>query len=354
MTKVGTSSGIVIALGKGKFPDEMIGFSSVTGPKIEFIEIAQATDAEITSYSSASARRGRWFKAIFERTPLVGCAFDLFLRAGRYKVCYFTGEDVGFVFAILCRLRFWQGKIICIVHNMTKKKEILIRFLGHKNFLAFIVVSQMQKNIIVSSCKIPESKVLHYFNWVDTDFLTKAAENEAAANIVMACGAENRDYETLMAAAPKVRAKIQIFGHGFFGQQKGTDEICPSNVRAMPRVNFTALKASYQQCDLVVMPLKSSVYASGVTGLVEAMACSKAVVVTRSPGISEYVAHLDDCCLVSPGDSDEMAFAINNLLEAGSERREDIGNRNRSWVREHCDLEKYVASIKELISSETV
>src|ERR1700730_17607070 len=133
-----------VLLAVGKYADEKAGFGTQEGPRAEFCEIAIFLEADIHSYVSATAERGPWFQSIFRFKKLWGSALNIALHRHRYDRLYATGEDIGFRAALLLRLLGWQGKMVCLVHNMPRSRKWLFRLIGHKLFNALVVVSKSQ------------------------------------------------------------------------------------------------------------------------------------------------------------------------------------------------------------------
>lgn len=340
-----------VVLGKGKYLDELGGFGAGDGPREEFVEIARATGAQLLSYTSQKPARGKWFAALFENRPVLGSAVAVALRGAEFDRFYATGEDVAFPLAFLLRLRGWRGKIVCRVHNMTPKKSKLLRFIGHGPFAALITTSAEQARQLTEEHGIPAEKVLNVRKWVDEAFFRPAASKPVRARpLVLACGAENRDYATLAGAAAGCDADFEVYGHGYFGENasKFQSSNVPANLKLMPRVPFEELARAYSEADVIALPVNDVGYAAGVTGLVEAMAAGQAVVASRTHGLSEYLAMIDDDLVAAPHDPDAMRAAIERAL-ADPARLERIGRENREWVLGNAALERYVERVKTIM-----
>ena len=83
-----------VVIGRGKYADEIRGFCADPGPRQEFIPIAQLSDADVHSYSSACAK-GKLFPRLFSSRLVLGSVVHLASIAENYDRCYVTGEDVG-------------------------------------------------------------------------------------------------------------------------------------------------------------------------------------------------------------------------------------------------------------------
>ncbi|MDX6768732.1 MAG: glycosyltransferase family 4 protein [Elusimicrobiota bacterium] len=96
-----------------------------------------------------------------------------------------------------------------------------------------------------------------------------------------------------------------------------------------PRRVWALLRA----CELFVLPSRHE--AQGIA-LLEAMACGKAVVATRSGGPEDLVRHGRDGVLVAPGDTRALARALTGLL-ADPARRRALGAAARAAARRRPD-----------------
>src|SRR5580765_7812535 len=96
--------------------------------------------------------------------------------------------------------------------------------------------------------------------------------------------------------------------------------------------------------DLFVM---SSVTEGLGTSLLDAMACSKAIVATTAGGIPEVVEHNVTGLLVAPRDAKAMAASIVQLLK-NSERRQTMGEAGFLRLRERFTVERMVAATADV------
>ena len=86
---------------------------------------------------------------------------------------------------------------------------------------------------------------------------------------------------------------------------------------------------------LVVLPLHPSTHAGGITTLLEAMSSGRAVVVSNSPGLGDYLQDGKTCYVVPPGDPVALRKAIERLL-ADHVLRKTLGANARRFVVENC------------------
>jgi glycosyltransferase involved in cell wall biosynthesis len=133
---------------------------------------------------------------------------------------------------------------------------------------------------------------------------------------ILSVGSSNRDYATLADAVKGLLAHVLVVAHPY-----GLRGITfPPNVEvrySLPGYVVTELIAGAR---LVVIPLFGTGYASGQLVLLRAMAFGKPVVVTRTPGVIDYVDDGKTARFVEPGDSEGLRQALRTLLDSPAER----------------------------------
>lgn len=340
----------LVVLGEGPSPDLVDQAARGLAPKLDYIELARMIDGRVMSYQSRV--RGRLAK-LAGKAPLLASSLAAFLERERFSAIYTTGEDIGLRLAPLLRLSGWSGRLITVVHScISKRRKAAVRALGEHGFDALICVCEAQRRILVEDVGLPAEKVHGLRYWVDTDFYDPqaCAPDRGATPFVFSCGLENRDYPTLIEAARELPYPFKIAASGFWGENGAVGQSVPPNVRTFRRrVSFPELRRAYRNCRFVVVPLHAAAYAAGLTGMMEAMAMEKPVIVTASPGVADYVEDGVSGLVTPPGDPKALAAAIAELWNA-PERCREIGRRNRAWAEANASIEIYVRRASELIS----
>ena len=220
-------------------------------------------------------------------------------------------------------------------------------------FRNLICLSETQRSTLMDIGISPEKIVLAY-NWVDERFFRSdfspapsKVENE---DYVFSCGMENRDYATLSVAAQSLPYLFRVVASGWSSDVGfAPAEVAPTaRLKVERQLSYTDLRLRYRDARFVVVPLNPVSYAAGVTGIIEAMAMSKAVIWSASPGIADYVQHNVSGLAVPPHDPIALAAAINELWQ-DPERCTEIGRRNREWVEKNLSMDKYVAKVCSLM-----
>jgi glycosyltransferase involved in cell wall biosynthesis len=89
------------------------------------------------------------------------------------------------------------------------------------------------------------------------------------------------------------------------------------------------------------------------TVIIEAMTAARPVVSTRLAGIPESVVHGETGLLVSPGDTTELAQALEQLMRDPGQRSR-LGRAGRARVEQHFRIEHTVAPLVELLQKTSV
>ena len=94
---------------------------------------------------------------------------------------------------------------------------------------------------------------------------------------------------------------------------KNFPKLLPSNMTNQ-KYQWSELVRLYYDADLVVIPLKENQTAAGITVLLEAMACKKAIICVKTQGLADYLLDEEAIWTVHPGDIHGLRKAILYLL----------------------------------------
>lgn len=161
-----------------------------------------------------------------------------------------------------------------------------------------------------------------------------------------------RDYELLMEVAERVKREFIVVTARPIARQ------VPSNVRLVRgtwhggEVPDEELRTFYQRALCVVIPLMESMQPSGQSVCLQAMACGKPVILTRTQGLwsRAMMREGENVVFVPPGRSDALGAAIEGLL-ADPERRGRIGATARETVRREADIAGFAQRLEALCAA---
>jgi glycosyltransferase involved in cell wall biosynthesis len=162
---------------------------------------------------------------------------------------------------------------------------------------------------------------------------------------VFAGGNSLRDYRPLIAAARSIDAPVDIvttvLDPGDLGPLAGNLTIGPR-----PQAEYDEM---LRAAAVVVVPLAAREdRASGQTTYANAMARGKAIVITDTPGVRDYISDGETGLIVAPGDEDAMAGAVCRLLADHAERAR-IGAAAREHARSELTLTRYATRLLEVV-----
>jgi glycosyltransferase involved in cell wall biosynthesis len=207
-----------------------------------------------------------------------------------------------------------------------------------------------------------EYKPLKKFFRIDTDrvivnqfstdikFWTPAGQE---GEYILSIGNDNRrDYEFLMKVAAQISAPFKVIT-----KIKIKNPI-PSNVEIISGdmnseiISDENLRDFYRGALCIVIPLVESVQPSGQSVCLQAMACKKAVILTRTSGLwSESIMQDDENILfVPPGDQGAMIKKIKILLDR-PEKRNAIGQKALETVRREFNMDRYADQLEKICQS---
>lgn len=160
--------------------------------------------------------------------------------------------------------------------------------------------------------------------------------------------------EVLLRAFCKVKnAELVMVGSGVLEEEYRKfvrEQQLEDRVQLLGEISEESLYQQFADCDVFVLP---SVMRSEAFGLVqiEAMAFGKPVINTRLPSGVPYVS-LDRITglTVRPGDADELAYAMNWMVEHPEERRQ-MGMQARKRMKQEYRMETMLERIRELYRS---
>jgi len=259
------------------------------------------------------------------------------------------------------------AKIPVIVHTDHGKfyPDTKISRLNHYFFSLLrdrvIAVSDELKKFLIADVRINKSKVVRIYNAVDVfeyccdvDVAKKKRELKIDINTkvvgVVARLSPVKDHQTLFYAFKKVKekhndVKLVLVGSGSLENnlKKLSVELGLEN-----SILFLGKRSDVKELLPVMDIVCLSSLSEGLSiTLTEAMAAKRPVVATNVGGNSELVVDGVTGLLVKPRNSDEMAKAINRLLD-DSQLRLSMGNEGQKRVEREFNIDKAVRRYEQL------
>jgi glycosyltransferase involved in cell wall biosynthesis len=173
----------------------------------------------------------------------------------------------------------------------------------------------------------------------------RPTEPAGAGDYVISVGSDpGRDYPTLLAASDDLPLHIVT-------RQ-------PLALAGRPRVVHTSdhspteLRDLYSRARLAVFPLLDRDQPGGQSAALQAMACARAVVLTRTRGWwgESFLRDGQNCVLVPPGDVEALRRAMGALWAAPA-RCAEIGNGARDTVVAHFGEARFAAALGDVLAA---
>lgn len=180
---------------------------------------------------------------------------------------------------------------------------------------------------------------------VDAGYWSPGPEDRGG---VLAIGNDgHRDWETLLRAAPEVGRHVTVL------TSHVPPAALPANVSWQPAdwhrrlLSDDEIREHYRRAEVVVVPVRDVPQPSGQSVTLQAMACARPVVLSRTRGLwqPETLRDGDNVVLVPPGDAAELASAVLRLLDH-PEQGAAIGSRARADVVRNATVDEYARRIE--------
>jgi glycosyltransferase involved in cell wall biosynthesis len=207
----------------------------------------------------------------------------------------------------------------------------------------FIADTHFKVDGLVNPLKLAPEQV--YLNSVQTDvnFFKPGEMTLKNRPLVASAGLERRDYQTLAIATQDMNVDVKICAVSPNGSSKtkvAFPEVMPDNMTSR-HYDWQEFVQLYRDADVVVVSLLQNYYSAGLTTLVEALACRRPVVMTRTPGLGEKLIDLGVAIGVEPGDAAGMRQAIEAVLNH-PEMAAAMAQKGYELVHDRYTSEQYV------------
>lgn len=242
-------------------------------------------------------------------------AWELFKRRGEFDVVLTMGARESLAYGLLCAMTGVRSKqILTEVFIDHAKPDSLVWRLKTSAFrwiakrsLGVLTNSSMEVATNAARFDLSREK-LRFVPMCGT--IPNVEPSSLDEGYVLSAGRTLRDYETLLAAAKHIARRILIVcGNGDLSGAR-----VPENVEILREIPREIYLEKLRRCTLVALPLLPTERSTGQVVMLEAMACGKPVVTTKSPGTADIVRDGENGRLVPPRDAHLLANAVNALL----------------------------------------
>ena len=184
---------------------------------------------------------------------------------------------------------------------------------------------------------------------VDINFWQPGNSQTTEGPYILAVGNDGRrDFETLIRAVDGLDIPCRIL------TKRKLPKLLPSNVEHIHGgwhsggVSDQELRTLYQQASCVVVPLWESEQPSGQSVTLQAMACGRPVILSRTKGLwsKEMMKDYVNVLLVEPGDAELLKNALLQVLQS-KDLADRLGEAARDTVTVSADIHSFAEGILE-------
>lgn len=275
----------------------------------------------------------------------------------QYDVVLSSSEPVLFMLALHKREHTGQSNLVLIMIGADKRLErsrmraVTRRMLRwfFSRLSAVIVFGEGERQYLVQQHLIdPERLHLVQFG-VDTQFWVPQPSPKSNDYILAVGNDDGRDYETLLHAIGEYPLRLHT-ARSLKGLALPPNVTVTRGNWAGQALSDSELRTLYWDSRFVVTPLRESAQPQGQSVTLQAMACGKAVILSRTKGLwsRDLMRHLHNCYLVPPGNVAALRSAIEHL-HRDDELCVRLGHAARRSVEQHFSSTLMGESIAKIL-----
>jgi glycosyltransferase involved in cell wall biosynthesis len=282
----------------------------------------------------------------------------MIFKSSSYDVIYSGCQDNSFLISFLKYLKIFNKPIYSLIHNpitKSKKNRIFIEAQNKLFFLSKSVMTQVQQDFNINEQKIELLEwgvdlPFYQYKMVDHDNYGTMTSQEST--FIISAGKANRDHDTLVKAFSNINFPLKIYCSA---ASAPTFSILPPNIEVIfnhpvnNAISYRELLREYRRAYAITIPLKDTSSLAGLTSLLDAMAMSKAVIMTRNNQIDIDIEKEKIGIWVEPGDIEGWKQAISYLLKQPDETVE-MGLRGCSLCKSKYNIEEFSSKLAKCFS----
>jgi glycosyltransferase involved in cell wall biosynthesis len=209
----------------------------------------------------------------------------------------------------------------------------------------FIVYSTMERSLYADYFGIDPSRIDVVLWGVGQPRVEPADVPLEQGDYICALGGNARDYRTLLAAMARV-PEIPLVAILRPANVAGLK--VPPNVRLHFNIPNGHANNILAYSRFMVLPLAGSDVPCGHVTLVAAMFLKKAMIISNSMGVSDYVDHGVNSLSVPVGDVDALALRIRELWD-DPRRSRQLGEAGHSFATRNCSENSIINHLKKVL-----
>jgi hypothetical protein len=301
-----------------------------------FVQELTAQDVRWKFFSDERRYRWQgWVRRLNLNTPVCGMRAAWAARGGKADLLISIDPRFSFWTVIGCLLvgvrprhMVFTFNFVTLPHGLKRRLfRFAFRYLDHIR-----VHSSMEKNLYHEHFGIPLERI-RVALWSMNRPGVEPAEPVVGGDYLSAVGGNARDYHCLLEAcrlAPEIPMAWVVRPENIAGMDLPPQVQTVCNVSHPLAMNYLAFSRA------TVIPLESRDTPCGHVTMVSAMYLGKAIVVTDSHGIADYVQEGSNGILCRPHDPEDLARCMRTIWE-DRESAERMGGNGRQFAETYCN-----------------
>ena len=318
-------------------------------PDFDELGIVKSIQAKIPKklYSERLLRR------ISRKLPSLFLAKEILTHVKPQDTIYCCGEDMAMPLAVLLLFRANRPRLVT---NVMFPERRSFRLIFHTLKLyrvihTFTVNTGLKARTLKKMFNLANNQVVVLREQTDKQFFFPEDGTMAKPRpLIGSAGLEHRDYITLAAATQDLNLDVKVCAvspNASSRQQRRIPKPVPQNME-MRHFDWVELRDLYRSADITVVCLVENVFAAGLTVLMEAMACCRPVIITKTVGLATELAEMDLVWGVQPGDVQGLRTCIEYVL-AHPEEAEAKAKRAYQYFLANHTSEGHVDQLTQLL-----
>jgi len=347
-------SNVLTVATAGRTPNQLKDRTHTNHPRTDYVELQRLLDMHLLDYNAYNATAiGRLVSFIETqvRSDLYLTLLAL-IEQRKHASIFAMSERVGIPYTALARAMPARKPLVAMFQCWSPRQEFVTSRLDLFASMDAIIVhcQSMKQHLVDLKARADRIHVIPYS--VDQQFFTPRPTTAPLGNYIFAAGEpRSRNYASMLRTVEGLPLHLRMAATGhWYSREKETFSLpsVPANVSLGSHYRPAELRNLYAGCRFVVLPIKDLVYSGGATVLLESMCMGKAVIVTRSRGIAQYVKDGETALLVEQGDEAGLRAAIEHLWAHPEEARR-LGQNGRQWVEDELNLDRYVMAMATVL-----
>ena len=253
-------------------------------------------------------------------------------KINRANIVICTTNSIGVTLSFLKSLGLIKSKIIFIYMGLFKKKPSFLKLYIFQFILKkieLLTLSKSEYKFLKSF--LLNSKVEYLPFGVDAEFwLPKNKENKGESYVLAVGNDLARDWKLLVNSWEEGFPNLKIISSLPINTLKKNIEVIKGNWHSKT-LNDIEMRDLYCNSEFIIIPLKETIQPSGQSTCLQAMSCSKAVVLTKIKGVwdDNLMRHKENIFFIRSGNELDLKNSVKSLVRDVNLRKSlEIGGRN--------------------------